>query len=223
MKDFVFRRADKSPRGNARAFYFVRRASGCSNSYHLYHANMPRLPNCERAIFGLRKVADYCLSPAHSRGRHKARRFRETRADAAWLRDVLIGAVKHVEATKLASDAYGDRWRVDVPVSRQGTTAAGKNGMDRSSRGRQPPVSHMLGPRTTNSKPDNRPTVLDVVALLSDLPSHGLARGQVGTVVESLDEKSVLVEFTDDRGEAYAIVPYPRAELLVLHYVPQAA
>ena len=31
------------------------------------------------------------------------------------------------------------------------------------------------------------PRLLDVVALFSDVPSHGLLRGQVGTVVELLD------------------------------------
>ena len=31
------------------------------------------------------------------------------------------------------------------------------------------------------------PQLLDVVALLSDLPAHGLLRGQIGTVVELLD------------------------------------
>ena len=68
----------------------------------------------------------------------------------------------------------------------------------------------------------NRPSVLDVVALLADLPAVGLARGQVGTVVELLDEQTVLVEFSDDDGRAYAIAPCPRANLLVLHYVPEA-
>jgi len=67
-----------------------------------------------------------------------------------------------------------------------------------------------------------RPSVLNVVALLADLPAAGLARGQVGTVVEALDEKTALVEFSDDDGRAYAIVPCPRADLLVLHYVPEA-
>jgi hypothetical protein len=33
----------------------------------------------------------------------------------------------------------------------------------------------------------------------------------------------VLVEFADDQGRAYAIAPLPRAELLKLHYVPEAA
>ena len=67
------------------------------------------------------------------------------------------------------------------------------------------------------------PAALDVVALLADVPSEGLARGQVGTVVESLDERTALVEFADDQGRAYAIVPCVCTDLLVLHYVPQAA
>ena len=55
------------------------------------------------------------------------------------------------------------------------------------------------------------------------MPTEGLARGQVGTVVETLDDKAVLVEFADDQGRAYAIALCRRSELLVLHYVPQAA
>jgi hypothetical protein len=67
------------------------------------------------------------------------------------------------------------------------------------------------------------PSLLDVVALLVDIPSVGLARGQVGTVVEQLDDKALLVEFSDEQGRAYAVMPCPRTELLVLHYVPLAA
>jgi Domain of unknown function (DUF4926) len=67
------------------------------------------------------------------------------------------------------------------------------------------------------------PSVLDVVALLADLPAEGLARGQVGTVVERLDDENSLVEFSDDEGKAYAIAPCPDSALLVLHYDPQAA
>jgi Domain of unknown function (DUF4926) len=70
---------------------------------------------------------------------------------------------------------------------------------------------------------NERPSVLDVVALLTDLPAQRLARGQVGTIVEQLDDKTLLVEFSDDQGRAYAVAPCPRADLLVLHYVPEAA
>ena len=68
-----------------------------------------------------------------------------------------------------------------------------------------------------------QPLELDVVALLDDLPGAGLARGQVGTVVQSLDDQTSLVEFSDDDGRAYATVPCRATNLLVLHYVPEPA
>ena len=58
--------------------------------------------------------------------------------------------------------------------------------------------------------------VLDVVALTVDLPDHGLIRGQVGTVVESLGPSTFEVEFSDDDGRSYGILPVPGDELLVL-------
>jgi hypothetical protein len=67
------------------------------------------------------------------------------------------------------------------------------------------------------------PSILDVVALLSELPARRLARGQVGTVVEQLDNQTLLVEFSDDTGRAYAVAPCSRKELLVLHYTPELA
>ena len=74
-----------------------------------------------------------------------------------------------------------------------------------------------------STKDNNRPSLLDVVALLSDLPAQRLARGQVGTIVEQFDENISLVEFSDEQGHAYAIAPCPLTELLTLHYVPEAA
>lgn len=70
---------------------------------------------------------------------------------------------------------------------------------------------------------DRKPVVLDVVALLADRPREGLSRGQVGTVVELLDERTAMVEFSDDQGRAFAIAPCGISELIVLRYVPVAA
>jgi hypothetical protein len=64
---------------------------------------------------------------------------------------------------------------------------------------------------------------LSAVALLRDLPQHELIRGQVGTIVEPLGETAALVEFSDDSGVAYAIVPCPLDALLVLRTAPLAA
>jgi len=77
--------------------------------------------------------------------------------------------------------------------------------------------------QTKKRSKNKGPSLLDVVALLTDHPAERLARGQVGTVVEQLDDKNLLVEFSDDQGRAYAVVPCPRADLLVLHYIPEAA
>jgi hypothetical protein len=81
----------------------------------------------------------------------------------------------------------------------------------------------MLGAMMGATEDKKGPSLLDVVALLSDLPAQGLARGQVGTIVEELDGRISLVEFSDEQGRAYAIVPCPRDELLTLHYVPEVA
>jgi hypothetical protein len=100
----------------------------------------------------------------------------------------------------------------------------GKNDLDRTNRRERAEVRHVLGAvMKANNAENERPSVLEVVALLTDLPAQRLARGQVGTVVEQLDENTLLVEFSDDQGRAYAIAPCPRADLLILHYVPEAA
>ena len=77
--------------------------------------------------------------------------------------------------------------------------------------------------KTRKSGKAGIPSLLDVVALLADLPAQGLARGQVGTVVERLSDETLLVEFSDDEGRGYAIAPCPQTDLLVLHYLPEAA
>jgi len=62
--------------------------------------------------------------------------------------------------------------------------------------------------------------LLDVVATVEDLPDAGLAKGQVGTIVEELDKDVVLVEFADLGGVAYAIEPIPVRKLLELRHAP---
>ena len=65
--------------------------------------------------------------------------------------------------------------------------------------------------------------VLDVVALLGDLSEHGLVAGQVGTLVEKLSDDSFEVEFSDDDGRTYAMIPLRADQVIHLHYSPVAA
>lgn len=65
--------------------------------------------------------------------------------------------------------------------------------------------------------------LLDVVALVVDRPQDGLVRGQVGTIVETLSPGVFEVEFSDDQGKTYAMVPLPAEQLIVLHTTPVRA
>jgi hypothetical protein len=85
------------------------------------------MPPRDRAILDIRKLGDYCLNPSHSRGRHKARVFRDSlglrRADAGWLRDLLLEAFRSEEPSREQLDRWGTRWHLDVNVARQGKSA----------------------------------------------------------------------------------------------------
>jgi len=94
--------------------------------------------------------------------------------------------------------------------------------LDHTNRRSVTDVRYMLG-AVMNDEKGTTLLVLDAVALLTDLPAQRLGRGQVGTIVELLDEKTSLVEFSDEQGRAYAIVPCPSAELLTLHYAQETA
>ena len=60
--------------------------------------------------------------------------------------------------------------------------------------------------------------LLDVVALLEDLPKQGLYRGQVGTIVEEYEPGVFEVEFSDTTGRAYAIETLTESQLMLLHH-----
>ncbi len=64
---------------------------------------------------------------------------------------------------------------------------------------------------------------LDVVALIHDRRDLELVAGQVGTVVEILEEGVFEVEFNDDQGRTYAMATLKKEELMVLHYSQVAA
>jgi Domain of unknown function (DUF4926) len=70
---------------------------------------------------------------------------------------------------------------------------------------------------------NGRPKLNDVVALLVDLPAAKVLRGHVGTVVDVLADETMLIEFADDKGRAYAITPVKIVKLLLLQYEQEVA
>lgn len=64
----------------------------------------------------------------------------------------------------------------------------------------------------------NEIILLDVVALIEDLPSKGLRRGEVGTVVEDWKNGVFEIEFSDDSGKAYALASLRPEQFMKLHF-----
>jgi hypothetical protein len=80
-----------------------------------------KLPGGEHAIVDIAKLRDYCLSPVHSRGKHKARVFASalglSLADADFLRDGLLRAARTGEAIAGEVDEYGRRYVIDFELA----------------------------------------------------------------------------------------------------------
>jgi hypothetical protein len=76
-----------------------------------------KLPHGDAAIIDQRKITDYCLSPDHDDGKHKARLFQDilglTRDHATLLLDALREAAVSGEAVPGRLDRYGQRYVID--------------------------------------------------------------------------------------------------------------
>ncbi len=63
--------------------------------------------------------------------------------------------------------------------------------------------------------------LLDVIALIEDLPQYNLSRGQVGAIVDVFSEgKAFEVEFSDREGRTYESIGLRPEQFIVLHYEP---
>ena len=80
-----------------------------------------KLPNADRAVVDVAKLRDYCLSPDHSKGKHKARVFLTalgiSENDADELCQVILNVVLTAEAIEEESTEYGRRFVVDFQLS----------------------------------------------------------------------------------------------------------
>ncbi len=63
--------------------------------------------------------------------------------------------------------------------------------------------------------------VLDFIALTQDRLDAGLQRGQVGTIVEQLEDGVYEVQLADLEGRSYAMLTLRSDHLMVLHHFPQ--
>ncbi len=60
--------------------------------------------------------------------------------------------------------------------------------------------------------------ILDVVALINNLPEQNLCQGQVGTIIEVYEPDVFEVEFVDLQGNTYAVETLNASQVIQLHY-----
>jgi hypothetical protein len=81
-----------------------------------------KLPNAEHAVVEIEKLLTYSLNPEHEVGKHKALVFRAalgiTLDDAAWLRETILRQVVSAEATSGPASPFGEKYVVDMEVTR---------------------------------------------------------------------------------------------------------
>jgi Domain of unknown function (DUF4926) len=59
--------------------------------------------------------------------------------------------------------------------------------------------------------------LLDVVALLKEMPENKLLRGQIGTIVERFSDTEFEVEFSVNNGKTIAMLTLTTDEKMLLH------
>jgi hypothetical protein len=86
-----------------------------------------KLPSGERAIIDSRKIIDYCLSPDHEDGQHKARLFESilglTIDNADQLLEALRNAATAQDVVVGKRDEYGQRYLIDFEFASPSGTA----------------------------------------------------------------------------------------------------
>lgn len=74
------------------------------------------MPNGDRAVVADAKLLDYCLSPTHLRGRHKAKLFEAalgiTQKDFFVFKAALLEAARTGEAIKTKQNTFGDFYEI---------------------------------------------------------------------------------------------------------------
>jgi Domain of unknown function (DUF4926) len=62
--------------------------------------------------------------------------------------------------------------------------------------------------------------LLDIVALVEDLPEYGIYRGQVGTVTDIVAPDLFEVDFSDTSGQTFAELNLTSQQLMLLLHEP---
>lgn len=83
-----------------------------------------QMPNGDRAVIEDAKLLDYCLSPTHPRGRHKARVFAAalgiTATEVEVLKASLLAMARDADAVPTRRNAFGQLYEIRAKLTGPG-------------------------------------------------------------------------------------------------------
>lgn len=62
----------------------------------------------------------------------------------------------------------------------------------------------------------NKPELLDVIELITDIPNFSLRKGEQGTIIEDYEDGIFEIEFSNKKGEATAICSIPQDKFIIV-------
>ena len=78
--------------------------------------------NFDEVIIDIEKIRDYCLNLDHTVGKHKAVVFKNklgfTSDNAEELKKLILKKIKFSQAQRSLSDEYGERYYIDIIITR---------------------------------------------------------------------------------------------------------
>ncbi len=91
-----------------------------------------KLPNPALTLIDDGKLTSYSLNPNHDEGKHKAIVFKSaldiTLENLEELKTALLEAVKNYDAIPTKANAYGQKYIIDFPMTRNNKTAIIRSG-----------------------------------------------------------------------------------------------
>jgi hypothetical protein len=80
-----------------------------------------KLPNGNRAVVDVKKLQEYCLSPTHPQGKHKARLFSASlgliSTDSEYLRAELLKAAGIYDAIPTRDNGFGQLFKIEFEMT----------------------------------------------------------------------------------------------------------
>lgn len=180
-----------------------------------------KLPNHQSAIIAIEKLTEYCLNPEHPFGNEKSIDFKSALnielKNADLLKTLILEGLENSNCVIKGNDDYGKRFSVSMFITNFKKQAWVATGWIIKAGELNPRITSCYI-KTIKKMKKEKLSLFSTGAILKDLPENKVVFGQVGTIVELLDEETFEVEFTDKQGQTISEFAVKQDDLMLLHH-----